>query len=145
MSAPQQVIAQPEKAPVKEVVQLPKLEVKLEDPTQLADSTSVPTPPLPKNEKAVTGNKQDWLRSAGIPEADWQYVDFIVSRESSWNPNAKNASSGACGLAQALPCSKLGPNWNDPVTALKWQHAYVSSRYGGYKQAYAFWQANHWY
>lgn len=92
------------------------------------------------------GSKTDWLRASGIPESEWGYVDFIVGRESGWNPNATNPSSGACGLAQALPCSKIGgAGGYDPVTALRWQHQYVTSRYGGYAQAYAFWSANHWY
>lgn len=94
---------------------------------------------------AVNGNKQDWLIASGIPESDWTYVDYIVSKESTWNPNAVNKSSGACGLAQALPCSKLGPNWNDPVVALKWQYNYVKARYGSYAGAYSFWLSNHWY
>lgn len=85
------------------------------------------------------------MRAAGIPEDQWVYVDYIVSRESSWNPNAVNPSSGACSLVQALPCSKIGPNWRDPVVALRWQYAYVKGRYGGYQQAYQFWVANHYY
>lgn len=92
-----------------------------------------------------SGGKYDWMRAAGIPESQWQYVDYIVSRESGWNPRAVNRSSGACGLVQALPCSKLGSNWSDPVHALKWQYSYVKSRYGGYAGAYSFWQRNHWY
>lgn len=91
------------------------------------------------------GNKETWMAAAGIPQEHWWAVDSIVSRESGWNPNAVNASSGACGLAQALPCSKMGPNWSDPVVALKWQYNYVNARYGGYPQAVAFWNANHWY
>ena len=91
------------------------------------------------------GNKEAWMAAAGIPQSEWWAVDSIVSRESSWNPNAVNASSGACGLAQALPCSKMGPNWSDPVVALKWQYNYVNARYGGYPQAVAFWNINHWY
>lgn len=91
------------------------------------------------------GNKDSWMAAAGIPQSEWWAVDFIVSRESSWNPNAVNPNGGACGLVQALPCSKLGPNWSDPVVALKWQYNYVNNRYGGYAQAVAFWQANHWY
>lgn len=94
---------------------------------------------------SVTGTKSDWLRASGIPESQWQYVDYIVSKESSWNPNAVNKSSGACGLAQALPCSKIGANWNDPVVALKWQYNYVNARYGGYAGAYNFWLKNKWY
>lgn len=105
-------------------------------------SSSAPSTP---REVEITGTKQDWMKAAGIPESDWTYVDYIVTRESGWNPKAVNSSSGACGLAQALPCSKLGPNWSDPVTALKWQYNYVSQRYGGYSGAYSFWLANHWY
>lgn len=103
----------------------------------------------PKAPPAYTGggSKDDWLRASGIPQSDWQYVDFIVRRESGWNPNAVNPSSGACGLAQSLPCGKQKTfgAWNDPVANLKWQHSYVKRRYGGYAQAYSFWQRNHWY
>lgn len=94
---------------------------------------------------AIAGNKESWLRASGIPESEWQYVDYIVSRESSWNPNAVNKSSGACGLGQQLPCGKWAGAWNDPVAALKAQYGYVKARYGGYAQAVAFWRANSWY
>lgn len=93
----------------------------------------------------VTGNKQSWLKASGIPESQWQYVDYIVSKESSWNPSAVNKSSGACGLGQQLPCGKWAGAWNDPVAALKAQYGYVKGRYGGYAQAYSFWQKNSWY
>lgn len=91
------------------------------------------------------GTKSDWLAASNIPESMWGYADFMVQKESGWNPNAMNASSGACGLAQALPCSKLGSNWNDPVVALNWMNNYVNGRYGGWQQAYNFWVANRWY
>ncbi len=91
------------------------------------------------------GSKTDWLAASNVPQDSWGYADFMVARESGWNPNALNKSSGACGLAQALPCSKLGPNWNDPVVALNWMNGYVNGRYGGWEQAYNFWQQNHWY
>lgn len=93
----------------------------------------------------VTGDKESWLRASGIPESEWWAVDSIVSRESSWNPNAVNKSSGACGLGQQLPCGKWAGAWNDPVAALKAQYGYVVARYGGYPQAVAFWNVNHWY
>jgi hypothetical protein len=104
--------------------------------------TSNYTPPAPR---VITGDKTNWMRDAGIPEDQWQYVDYIVTRESTWNPNALNPSSGACGLAQASPCSKIQGDWRDPVVSLKWQFNYVNSRYGGYKQAYDFWRVNNWY
>jgi resuscitation-promoting factor RpfB len=85
------------------------------------------------------------MRRVGIPNEHHGYANQIVRRESSWNTHAVNPSSGACGLAQAYPCSKLGPLWFMPEVALKWQHGYVENRYGGYPQAYRFWQANKWY
>jgi len=91
------------------------------------------------------GSKSDWLAASNIPADMWGYADFMVQKESGWNPNALNKSSGACGLAQALPCSKLGPNWNDPVVALNWMNNYVNGRYGGWQNAYNFWLKNHWY
>ena len=121
------------------------LQAKRSTPTStVAYAAEAPTS-TPAKQYTGGGNKDAWMAAAGIPQDQWGYVDSIVSRESSWNPNAVNASSGACGLAQALPCSKMGPNWSDPVVALKWQYNYVNNRYGGYPQAVAFWNANHWY
>lgn len=91
------------------------------------------------------GSHSDWMRAAGISEGDFGIAEWLIQKESGWNPNAVNKSSGACGLVQALPCSKLGPNWNDPVVALRWGDAYVKGRYGSWSGAYAFWSANHWY
>lgn len=92
------------------------------------------------------GSPAEWMAAAGIPESDWGYVDAIVSRESGWNPNATNASSGACGLVQALPCTKVpGGNGYDPVANLIWGNGYAHGRYGGWAGAYAFWQSNHWW
>jgi len=91
------------------------------------------------------GSKSEWLAASNIPQEMWGYADFMVQKESGWNPNAVNKSSGACGLAQALPCSKLGPNWSNPVVALNWMNNYVNGRYGGWDGAYSFWQKNHWY
>lgn len=122
------------------------LQAKRSTPTStVAYAAEAPTStPAPK-QYTGGGNKEAWMAAAGIPQSDWWAVDHIVSRESSWNPNAVNPNGGACGLAQALPCSKMGPNWSDPVVALKWQYNYVTQRYGGYPQAVAFWNANHWY
>lgn len=93
----------------------------------------------------ISGDKHSWLAASGIPQAHWGYVDSIVSRESSWNPNAINKSSGACGLGQQLPCGKWAGAWNDPVAALRAMNSYVVGRYGGWPQAVAFWNSNGWY
>lgn len=91
------------------------------------------------------GAPAEWMAAAGIAESDWGYVDFIASRESGWNPNATNASSGACGLIQAYPCSKVPGNGYDPVDNLRWANGYATGRYGSWQAAHAFWVANSWW
>ena len=91
------------------------------------------------------GVASDWMAAAGIAQSDWQYVDYIVSRESGWNPNATNRSSGACGLVQALPCSKVPGNGYNPVDNLRWATGYATGRYGSWSGAYNFWVNNHWW
>lgn len=90
------------------------------------------------------GSPAEWMAAAGIPQSDWGYVDYIVGRESGWNPNATNRSSGACGLVQVYPCSKL-PNAYDPVVNLTWANGYATGRYGSWAGAYNFWINNHWW
>lgn len=90
------------------------------------------------------GSPAEWMAAAGISPDDWGYVDYIASRESTWNPNATNASSGACGLIQAYPCSKVPGNGYDPVDNLRWANGYAQ-KYGGWAGAYDFWLANHWW
>lgn len=73
----------------------------------------------------------------------------LIQRESGWRVNATNPSSGAYGLPQALPGSKMaaaGPDWRtNPVTQLRWMRTYVDQRYGGICNALAFQQRNGWY
>lgn len=95
--------------------------------------------------KSYSGSHADWMLAAGISPSDFTYVEALIQKESGWNPLAMNSSSGACGLVQALPCSKLGPNWNDPVVALRWGQGYVTSRYGGWAGAWAHSQSRGWY
>lgn len=90
------------------------------------------------------GSKSDWLAASNIPAEDWGYADYIVSHESGWNPNSVNKSSGACGLAQALPCNKVPGNPYNPVDSLNWMNGYVN-KYGGWAGAYSFWSVNRWY
>lgn len=90
------------------------------------------------------GSPAEWMAAAGIAEADWGYVNFIVSKESGWNPNATNRSSGACGLVQVYPCGKLA-NAYDPVVNLTWANGYATGRYGSWAGAHDFWTRNHWW
>jgi len=76
-------------------------------------------------------------------------ADALITKESGWRVNATNPSSGAYGLPQALPGSKMasmGADWRtNPVTQLRWMKSYVDSRYGGVCAAWNHWQSNHWY
>ncbi|EKX64693.1 lytic transglycosylase domain-containing protein [Streptomyces ipomoeae] len=80
-----------------------------------------------------------------------QYDCFakIVDHESDWNINATNSSSGAYGLVQALPGSKMasaGSDWKtNPATQIKWGLDYMNDRYGSPCGAWNFWQAHNWY
>ncbi|WP_163229383.1 G5 domain-containing protein [Bifidobacterium aerophilum] len=91
----------------------------------------------------------DYLLDNGYTEADFTATAYIINHESGWRVNATNASSGAYGLAQALPGSKMasaGSDWaTNYQTQLKWFWGYCESRYGSIQGAYAFWLANHWY
>ncbi|MGW1888867.1 aggregation-promoting factor C-terminal-like domain-containing protein [Streptomyces sp. NPDC002004] len=85
-----------------------------------------------------------------IPDpAQYQAFSKIVERESGWNPSATNTASGAYGLVQALPGSKMasaGADWKtNPKTQIKWGLDYMNSRYGSPVKAWNFWQANGWY
>jgi SLT domain-containing protein len=70
-------------------------------------------------------------------------------RESGWNPHAANSGSGAYGIPQALPGSKMasaGSDWADnPVTQIKWGLGYIKERYGTPCGAWAFWQQGDYY
>ena len=90
----------------------------------------------------------DYLLSNGYTEADFSAGVWIINHESGWNPRATNPSSGAYGLPQSLPGSKMasaGADWQTNYqTQLKWFVSYCN-RYGGIQGAYQFWQQNHWY
>ncbi|MFF3356237.1 transglycosylase SLT domain-containing protein [Streptomyces sp. NPDC002917] len=76
-------------------------------------------------------------------------LDNLIRRESGWNHRAANPSSGAYGLMQALPGSKMssaGSDWRtNPVTQIKWGLKYIKQRYGTPCGAWNFWQKNGWY
>ncbi|MFE5617478.1 transglycosylase SLT domain-containing protein [Streptomyces sp. NPDC056524] len=84
-----------------------------------------------------------------VPASQFASFSKIVEHESGWNPSATNSSSGAYGLVQALPASKMssaGSDWKtNPATQIKWGLDYMNDRYGSPNGAWAFWQANGWY
>lgn len=91
------------------------------------------------------GSKTEWLAASSISQEDWGYADWLVQKESGWNPNARNGSSGACGLAQALPCGKVPGDPHNPVNSLNWMDGYVKGRYGSWANAVAHSKSKGWY
>ncbi|MBA4861148.1 transglycosylase SLT domain-containing protein [Streptomyces sp. PSKA54] len=84
-----------------------------------------------------------------VASDQWTCFSNIVDHESDWNYKAVNPSSGAYGLFQALPGSKMssaGADWQtNPATQIKWGLNYMNERYGSPCGAWSFWQANRWY
>ncbi|NYI25319.1 CHAP domain-containing protein [Aeriscardovia aeriphila] len=72
-------------------------------------------------------------------------LNALWMRESGWRTNAHNPS-GAHGIPQALPGSKMGPGWEDDYRVqIKWGLGYIQGRYGNPCGAWAHSQANGWY
>ncbi|MFJ3877832.1 transglycosylase SLT domain-containing protein [Streptomyces sp. NPDC090077] len=103
---------------------------------------AVPAQAAPSGAKAIA---QQMIKDP----AQFAAFDKIVTHESGWDYTATNSSSGAYGLVQALPASKMssaGSDWKtNPATQIKWGLDYMNERYGSPVEAWNFWQANHWY
>lgn len=76
-------------------------------------------------------------------------LDSLWTRESNWDPVAHNPSSGAHGIPQSLPGSKMasvGPDWEtNPVTQITWGLGYIQDRYGSPCSAWAHSESVGWY
>lgn len=94
---------------------------------------------------APTGDHKHWLKQAGIPESWFSGLNSIIQQESGWRVNATNPSSGAYGIPQSLPGSKMASAGSDPITQLKWMYSYIKGRYGSLQNALSFRAANGWY
>lgn len=92
-----------------------------------------------------SGTCEQWIRQAGVAESDISAAYTLIMKESGCSVNSYNRSSGACGIPQALPCSKLGSARGNPVAEIRWMSNYVRSRYGGWQQALNFHYSHNWY
>ena len=85
----------------------------------------------------------------GWKDNDVSCLISLWNRESKWNPYAHNASSGAYGIAQALPASKMASFGSDYRTNYKtqinWGLSYIKSRYGSPSNAWSRFKAQGWY
>ena len=80
----------------------------------------------------------------------WTCLDELWTRESGWQAQVWNTSgSGAYGIPQALPASKMaaagGDYMTDPATQIRWGLGYIASAYGAPCGAWAHETADGWY
>jgi Transglycosylase SLT domain len=89
------------------------------------------------------------LGSFGWPSSQFSCLDTLWEHESGWNPYAMNPTTGAYGIPQALPGSKMstaGPDWqSNPATQIKWGLGYIKADYGSPCAALSHQEATGWY
>ena len=114
---------------------------------QAAASQAASQPPVP------SGSPQQ-IAIAMLPSFGWSSSQFsclnpLWARESGWNPYASNPTSGAYGIPQALPGSKMasaGADWQtNPATQIKWGLGYIQATYGSPCAAWAHETTYGWY
>ena len=89
------------------------------------------------------------LNEYGFSEKEYKCLNSLWEKESHWNYKARNTRSGAHGIAQALPASKMNvvsTDWRtNPVTQIRWGLRYISIRYETPCKALAKHNRSHFY
>jgi len=92
---------------------------------------------------------EQMLSQFGWSSSQFSCLQPLWGHESGWNPYAQNPSSGAYGIPQALPGSKMasaGGDWqSNPATQIRWGLSYIQGNYGSPCGAWAHEQSNGWY
>jgi len=85
----------------------------------------------------------------GYGDDEYSCFNNIIIRESKWRIDATNPRSGAYGIPQALPGSKMasaGSDWRtNPATQIIWSLGYMKDRYGSPCAAWSFKRSRGWY
>jgi hypothetical protein len=114
---------------------------------------------LEAKKQAILENAQKDPRAAarallsefGMSDSQFGCLDTLWMGESGWRYTAENSSSGAYGIAQSLPASKMASVGADyrtnPVTQIRWGLQYIKGSYGTPCGALSAWQSRspHWY
>ena len=85
----------------------------------------------------------------GWGDSQFSCLDRLWQRESGWDYTARNPSSGAFGIPQSLPASKMATVADDyrtnPITQITWGLGYIEERYGSPCSAWSHSQSVGWY
>jgi hypothetical protein len=110
------------------------------------------TGPIPESCNEFTGNRRTGcaiMLERGFAIDQFPCLNKLWNKESGWNHKAYNSGSGAFGIPQALPGSKMasaGSDWKtNPATQIKWGLSYIKGRYGTPCKAWAHSQDVGWY
>ena len=99
--------------------------------------------------KDPKGAARAMLADLGFADSQFSCLSSLWTRESNWLYTATNPSSGAYGIPQALPASKMASAGADyrtnPVTQITWGLGYIQDRYGSPCGAWAHSQSTGWY
>ncbi|MCL2735056.1 MAG: ubiquitin-like domain-containing protein [Propionibacteriaceae bacterium] len=125
-------------------------EVSVEPVTQVQKTGSKPSvAPVSVTPGSAQAIAYDMVIARGWDDGQFQCLVNLWNRESGWNVSAHNKSSGAYGIPQALPGSKMasaGADWQtNPATQITWGLGYITGRYGTPCSAWSSFQSKGWY
>jgi hypothetical protein len=115
-------------------------------PTTTSTPTATPSPAPSGSPQSIA---QSMLKSFGWSPGQFSCLKPLWQHESSWSVSASNSSTGAYGIPQAAPGSKMasaGPDWKtNASTQIKWGLGYIKDTYGSPCAAWSHEQADGWY
>jgi resuscitation-promoting factor RpfB len=104
---------------------------------------SAPESPAQLSANAALGKTM--AAAYGWTGSQWDALYALWERESGWDNDAVNASSGALGIPQALPPSKMYGGTRSATLQIQWGLGYISSTYGSPEGAWAHEEQFGWY
>lgn len=111
--------------------------------------TGAPPPGVVVDPAAAKAYAAGAVARYGWGSGQYDCLVRLWTRESSWRADAYNASSGAYGIPQSLPGSKMasaGADWRtNAATQIEWGLSYISDRYGTPCGAWAHSESYNWY
>ena len=125
-----------------------------EEKAKLEKEQSTTTAQSSSSESYSLSDYQAYAKDLVINTYGWSEYDFeclvkLWDKESGWNPNSHNSSSGAHGIPQALPASKMVSEGSDyytnGYTQIRWGLKYIKGRYSSPSAAWAHFQSKGWY
>jgi hypothetical protein len=106
----------------------------------------LPATPTGSSPAAAQKYAQSLLGQYGLVASQFPQLVLLWNQESGWNYKATNPGSGAYGIPQALPASKLpGGTASTMQQQIQWGLAYIKQRYGSIAAAWAHEQHFGWY